>query len=122
MKILFTNFFKIIQSQIKKFINYLKGLSNLFDNNESDCEWLEKEQLNIKLRNIMTALESLQASVTSLTTTVDGVVTVLNTPHPTESQVQAAADAINAQIARLNTAVGVSAVAPLAPDAATPAA
>jgi hypothetical protein len=50
-------------------------------------------------------LENLTKAVTDLTTAVDGAVTVLNTPHPTDTQVQAAADAIQSQIARLNAAV-----------------
>ena len=73
-------------------------------------------------QHIMTALESLNASVIALTATVDEVVTVLNTPHPTEAQVQAAADAVSAQLARLNTALGVKADAASAPAAAAPAA
>lgn len=51
------------------------------------------------------ALENLNAAVAKLTTSVDAAVTVINTPHPTDAQVQAAADAVNAQSVRLDNAV-----------------
>lgn len=57
---------------------------------------------------IMSALENLTAALTTLTTSVDNAVTVLGTPHPTDAQVQAAADAINSQAVRLDTASGVT--------------
>jgi hypothetical protein len=39
-----------------------------------------------------------------LTTATDTAVTVLNTPHPTEEALQAAADLVNSQAARLEAA------------------
>lgn len=54
------------------------------------------------------ALENLTTAVADLTTAVDAAVTVLNTPHPTDAQVQTAADAVNAQSARLNVASGAT--------------
>jgi archaellum component FlaC len=63
------------------------------------------EEQKRKIEKIMTSLETLQLSIATLTSTVDAVVTDLNTPHPTEAQVLAAAEAINAQVTRLNTAL-----------------
>lgn len=67
-----------------------------------------KNQQDRNHHEIMSALENLTASVASLTTSVDNAVLVLGTPHPTDAQVQQAADAINAQVARLNAAAGVT--------------
>jgi len=39
-----------------------------------------------------------------LTTATDTAVTVLNTPHPSEEAIQAAADLVNAQATRLEAA------------------
>lgn len=83
-------------------------------------ELIQKQQTQI-IKN-MAALDTLLANVTTLTATVDEVVTVLNTPHPTEAQVQSASDAVAAQIERLHTALDVKGAAPAAPAAATPAA
>jgi hypothetical protein len=63
-------------------------------------------------KEIMSALENLTAATQNLTASVDAAVTVLNTPHPTDAQVQSAADAVNAQTARLNSAVTPPAPAP----------
>jgi len=103
-----------------KAIKYITSLfrSHSYDHLEnSKVVFLLREAI-LNQKQIMTALESLNASVAALTTTVDEVVTVLNTPHPTEAQVQAAADAVSAQLARLNTALGIKADAPSAPAAA----
>ncbi len=51
------------------------------------------------------ALDNLNKAVADLTSTVDSVVVTLGTPHPTDAQVQAAADSINGQTERLNTAL-----------------
>lgn len=51
------------------------------------------------------ALENLSDAIAKLGTSVDSAVTVINTPHPTDAQVQAAADAINSQSDRLDKAV-----------------
>ncbi len=58
----------------------------------------------------MSALENLTAAITELQKSVDSAVTVINTPHPTDAQVQTAADAVAAQSARLNEAVNPSPV------------
>lgn len=56
-------------------------------------------------RNIVSALENLTAATTRLQNSVDAAVTVINTPHPTDAQVQTAADAVNSQADRLDNAV-----------------
>ena len=56
-------------------------------------------------RKFMSALENLTAAITRLQASVDAAVTDINTPHPTEAQVQVAADAVNAQSERLELAV-----------------
>lgn len=62
-------------------------------------------ELDLILLKIMSALENLTQAITDLQTSVDAAVTVINTPHPTDAQVQTAADAVQAQSARLNAAV-----------------
>ena len=62
-----------------------------------------KQQIE-RLNNIMSALNNLQDALNRLTTATDTAVTVLNTPHPTEEALQAAADLVNAQAARLEAA------------------
>lgn len=64
------------------------------------------------LKLIMSALENLTQAIVDLQTSVDAAVTVINTPHPTDAQVQTAADAVNAQSARLNAAVSPPAPTP----------
>jgi len=71
----------------------------------------QEEQLKNQ-RKIMSALDSLNAAVTRLQASVDAAVTVLNTPHPTDAAVQAAADAVNAQSDRLDNAVNPPAPVP----------
>ena len=51
------------------------------------------------------ALENLNEAIAKLNTSVDSAVTVILTPHPTDAQVQSAADAITAQADRLDKAV-----------------
>ena len=55
-------------------------------------------------KRMANSLDNLTASVTRLTASVDNAVTVLGTPHPTDAQVQAAAEAINSQADRLDLA------------------
>lgn len=71
--------------------------------------------LDLILLNIMSALENLTAAITRLQTSVDAAVTDINTPHPTDAQVQTAADAINAQSDRLEAAVNPPPPPPPAP-------
>jgi hypothetical protein len=49
----------------------------------------------------MSSLTNLQEAITRLSSITDEAVKVLNTPHPTEEAIQAAADLVNAQADRL---------------------
>ena len=62
-----------------------------------------KEQIE-RYNNIMSALTNLQDALNRLTAATDSAVTVLNTPHPSEEAIQAAADLVNAQATRLEAA------------------
>lgn len=64
--------------------------------------WFERRRKEVK--EMASAIENLSASVAALAAAVDSAVTVINTPHATDAQVQAAADAVNAQAARLSAA------------------
>jgi hypothetical protein len=66
---------------------------------------LSKHDLERMVNKIVSALENLTAATTALQKSVDAAVTVINTPHATDAQVQTAADAINSQSARLDNAV-----------------
>jgi hypothetical protein len=66
---------------------------------------LSKHDLERMVKIIVSALENLTAAVTKLQGSVDAAVTVINTPHATDAQVQTAADAVTAQSARLDVAV-----------------
>jgi len=92
---------------LKKFFK-MEVSSNL--HNECCDKELLKSVLNeIKVQNerlneIMSAINNLQDAIARLSTATDAAVTVLNTPHPTEEALQAAADLVNAQAARLEAA------------------
>jgi len=73
-----------------------------------------------RLNKTMSALNNLQDALTRLASATDSAVTVLNTPHPSEESIQAAADLVNAQAVRLETAAGVTAPAAAAAPAAAP--
>jgi hypothetical protein len=68
-----------------------------------------KRKRSVKTKStkiIMKAIENLTQSVSALTTAVDGVVAVLSNPPVTnDTDIQAAADAVTAQTARLTAAV-----------------
>jgi hypothetical protein len=66
---------------------------------------LSKHDLERMVKIIVSALENLTAAVTKLQGSVDAAVTVINTPHATDAQVQTAADAVTAQSTRLDVAV-----------------
>lgn len=76
--------------------------------NEQNIQILENQ------KTIMAAIDNLNEALQRLAKATDSAVTVLNTPHPTEEAIQAAADLVNAQSQRLETA---SAPAPAASDA-----
>ena len=92
---------------ITKFFKSVFGKS---DNNECYDRILLKAVLDSnkqqieRYNNIMTALTNLQDALNRLTAATDSVVTVLNTPHPSEEAIQAAADLVNAQATRLEAA------------------
>lgn len=74
------------------------------------------EQQNIiieRLNKTMSAINNLQDALNRLASATDSAVTVLNTPHPSEESIQAAADLVNAQAVRLETAAGVTTSAPV---------
>ena len=94
-------------NMINKFFNSVFGKG---DNNECYDRLLlravldsNKQQIE-RYNNIMSALTNLQEALNRLTTATDTAVTVLNTPHPSEEAIQAAADLVNAQATRLESA------------------
>lgn len=76
---------------------------------------IEIKKQQEQLTEIMTALEQLQYAVADLTTVVDQAVTDINTPHPSDAQIQAATDLIEGQVTRLNIALGNIAPTPVDP-------
>ena len=92
---------------INKFFNSVFGKG---DNNECYDRILLKAVLDSnkqqieRYNNIMSALTNLQDALNRLTAATDSAVTVLNTPHPSEEAIQAAADLVNAQATRLEAA------------------
>ena len=89
---------------------YFKSVFGKSDNNECYDRILLKAVLDSnknqieRYNNIMSALTNLQEALNRLTTATDTAVTVLNTPHPSEEAIQAAADLVNAQATRLEAA------------------
>jgi len=85
---------------------FQKILKSIFlSENEQTKEILEKQaSLQKQLDYIMASLTNLQDAITRLSSITDQAVKVLNTPHPTEEAIQAAADVINAQADRLQAA------------------
>jgi hypothetical protein len=77
----------------------------------------QQQKLSESFTRMASALDNLTAAVTRLQASVDSAVTVLNTPHPTDAQVQMAADAVNAQSDRLDAATTTP---PVAPPPSTP--
>ncbi len=92
---------------ITKFFKSVFGKS---DNNECYDRILLKAVLDSnkqqieRYNNIMSALTNLQDALNRLTAATDSAVTVLNTPHPSDEAIQAAADLVNAQATRLEAA------------------
>ena len=85
---------------------FQKILKSIFlSENEQTNEILEKQaSLQKQLDYIMSSLTNLQEAITRLSSITDEAVKVLNTPHPTEEAIQAAADLVNAQADRLQAA------------------
>ena len=92
---------------LKKFFKAVFGNN---DNNECYNLMLLKavldsnKQQTERLKEIMAAINNLQDALARLSSATDSAVTVLNTPHPSEEAIQAAADLVNAQAARLEAA------------------
>lgn len=85
---------------------FQKIFKSIFLNeNKQIQEILEKQaSLQKEINNIMSSLTNLQEAITRLSSITDEAVKVLNTPHPTEEAIQAAADLVNAQADRLQAA------------------
>ena len=92
---------------LKKFFKAVFGNN---DNNECYNLMLLKAVLDSnkqqieRLNEIMAAINNLQDALARLSAATDSAVTVLNTPHPSEEAIQAAADLVNSQAARLEAA------------------
>jgi len=62
------------------------------------------KQQTERLKEIMSAINNLHDALARLSSATDSAVTVLNTPHPSVEAIQAAADLVNSQAARLEAA------------------
>ena len=82
---------------------FLRTLKSIFlSENEQMREILERQSsLQKQIHHIMSSLTNLQEAINRLSSITDEAVKVLNTPHPTEEAIQAAADLVNAQADRL---------------------
>ena len=89
---------------------FFKSVFGKGDNNECYDRILLKavldsnKQQTERLNKIMSAINNLQDALARLSSATDSAVTVLNTPHPSEEAIQAAADLVNAQSTRLESA------------------
>ena len=89
---------------------FFKSVFGKGDNNECYDRILLKavldsnKQQTERLKEIMSAINNLHDALARLSSATDSAVTVLNTPHPSEEAIQAAADLVNSQAARLEAA------------------
>jgi DNA repair exonuclease SbcCD ATPase subunit len=85
---------------------FLQKLINLFSCEDRQVKEILENQASLQqqINKIMSSLTNLQEAITRLSSITDEAVKVLNTPHPTEEAIQAAADLINAQADRLQAA------------------
>lgn len=85
---------------------FLKNLKSIFLSENKQIKEIADKQASLQkqIEHIMSSLTNLQDAVTRLASITDEAVKVLNTPHPTEEAIQAAADLINAQADRLQAA------------------
>jgi chromosome segregation ATPase len=85
---------------------FLKNLKPIFLSENKQIKEIADKQASLQkqIEHIMSSLTNLQEAVTRLASITDEAVKVLNTPHPTEEAIQAAADLINAQADRLQAA------------------
>lgn len=74
--------------------------------NVDSLKEISKQNIQIleNQKTIMAAIDNLNEALQRLAKATDTAVTVLNTPHPTEEAIQAAADLIQAQAQRLESA------------------
>lgn len=86
--------------------SFLKYLLSIFLSENKQIKDIEDKQASLQkqIEHIMSSLTNLQEAVNRLASITDEAVKVLNTPHPTEEAIQAAADLINAQADRLQAA------------------
>ena len=86
--------------------SFLKYLLSIFLSENKQIKDIEDKQASLQkqIEHSMSSLTNLQEAVTRLASITDEAVKVLNTPHPTEEAIQAAADLINAQADRLQAA------------------
>ena len=91
---------------IKMMKIFLKALKSTFSSEDEQMKELLEKQSSLQKENIyiMSSLTNLQEAITRLSSITDEAVKVLNTPHPTEEAIQAAADLVNAQADRLQAA------------------
>ena len=91
---------------IKMMKIFLKALKSTFLSEDEQMKELLEKQSSLQKENIyiMSSLTNLQEAITRLSSITDEAVKVLNTPHPTEEAIQAAADLVNAQADRLQAA------------------
>lgn len=92
---------------IKNILWTILGINHIISKlNRIDHEIIDlKKYQHQNYKEIMEELNNLNQAIATLQGTVDEAITVLNTPHPTNTAVQAAADAVNAQSARLKAAL-----------------
>ena len=85
---------------------FLQKLMSIFFCEDRQVKEILENQASLQqqINKIMSSLTNLQEAITRLSSITDEAVKVLNTPHPTEEAIQAAADLINAQADRLNAA------------------
>jgi cell division protein ZapA (FtsZ GTPase activity inhibitor) len=85
---------------------FLKALKSTFLSEDEQMKEVLERQSSLQKENIyiMSSLTNLQEAITRLSSITDEAVKVLNTPHPTEEAIQAAADLVNAQADRLQAA------------------
>lgn len=98
-------------------MNFEHEIERLLAKLESLADIPNKHDLNHLERKIMAAIDNLNDAVKTLQASVDAAVTDINTALPTETAVQAAADTINAQSARLDAAVNPPVTPPTPPAA-----
>lgn len=69
----------------------------------------------------MNALDRINACITKLSNTIDQILPIVHQPDPTEAQLNAAADALDVQDARLRAAFSLDAPAPVVVPMPAPA-